>query len=868
MPINSAVTKKRKLSPFWLLPVVALLITGWLLWQNYLQRGTTITINFQSADGIVPGRTPIRYQGVQIGTVEGIVLSDDYRTIRIRASIKNDMKDALRQNTKFWLVTPQASLAGVSGLDALVGGNYISMMPGNGNRQDNFTALDSQPRFSTNTSGLLLHLNAPDLGSLSIGSIVYYRKIPVGKVYNYSINNGNQGVVIDLLIDRRYSSLVKKDSRFWNVSGVDASFSLSGVNVKMDSLPALINGAIAFDSPSDSQPAITDDRYQLYPNLAQSHRGVKIQLDLPDGDNLTAGSTPLIYQGLQVGTLTRLNLADPQHVSGELIIDPSVAGLMRSETRIELHSPKIGLTDTSLSSLLTGDTLELVPGGGQPQSRFSVYPATQTLMHTPGSLNLRLKASDSYGIAPGQPVVLNGVTIGTVSERQLTNDGVSFIVSIAPDYRRFVHGNSKFVADSQIRVNVSPDGIRMVGATPGQWLQGGIRLEAGDRGEPLSGYPLYADAGKADEGITGDTPSTTLTLTASSLPDIQAGSVVLYRRYQVGEIVAVTPHANNFEVAVHISPPYRNLITRDTVFWAEGGARVQINTSGITVQATPLNRALKGAISFDNMPGVVHQPGQSRTLFPSETAARAIGSQITLKTYDASKLSNGMPIRYLGITIGQIESLSLSVNNNQVLAKAVLYPEYVNDFARTGSRFSVISPEISSTGISHLDSLLQPYVNVEPGKGASVRTFELQQSTITDSRYLNGKTFFVDAPEAGSLTIGTPILFRGVEVGTVTGISLGAMADRVQIAMRISQHYQYLVRNNSIFWQASGYSLNFGLTGGVVKTGTFQQFIRGGIEFATPPTVPLAPEATANKHFLLLNEAPKNWQQWGTALPR
>ncbi|SQK75170.1 paraquat-inducible protein B [Tatumella ptyseos] len=66
MPINSAVTKKRKLSPFWLLPVVALLITGWLLWQNYLQRGTTITINFQSADGIVPGRTPIRYQGCRL----------------------------------------------------------------------------------------------------------------------------------------------------------------------------------------------------------------------------------------------------------------------------------------------------------------------------------------------------------------------------------------------------------------------------------------------------------------------------------------------------------------------------------------------------------------------------------------------------------------------------------------------------------------------------------------------------------------------------------------------------------------------------------------------------------------------------------
>lgn len=100
---------------------MAILITGWLLWKNYQESGTTITINFHTADGIVPGRTPIRYQGVEIGTVQDIVLTDNYRVIKIKASIKSSMKDALRANTKFWLVTPQASLAGVSGLDALVG---------------------------------------------------------------------------------------------------------------------------------------------------------------------------------------------------------------------------------------------------------------------------------------------------------------------------------------------------------------------------------------------------------------------------------------------------------------------------------------------------------------------------------------------------------------------------------------------------------------------------------------------------------------------------------------------------------------------------------------------------------------------------
>ncbi|MFU9136031.1 MlaD family protein [Erwinia tasmaniensis] len=868
-PTDARIKRRRRISPFWLLPFIALLIAGWLVWTNFQERGTTVTIDFATADGIVPGRTPVRYQGVEVGLVQGISMTDDLRTIKIKASIKSDMRDALRDQTEFWLVTPKASLAGVSGLDALVGGNYIGMMPGKGKPRENFVALDTQPKYRVNTGEMLIHLHTADLGSLNSGSLVYFRKIPVGRVYDYSINAGNRGVTVDVLIERRFTNLVKKDSRFWNVSGLKADVGLSGAKVQLESLAALVNGAIAFDSPDASPQAKTDDNYDLYPDLAHSHRGVVITLDLPDGKNLRANSTPLMYQGLEVGTLTALNLQPGGKVTGELTLDPSVTGLMRTGTRIEMRSPKISLTDSSLSSLLTGNTLELIPGDGEPQDHFTVLQSNAALLQQPDAIAVKLTAPESYGIDAGQPLMLHGMQIGQVVSRDLTDKGVNFSVAIAAKYRHLVHGDSKFIINSRLDVKLGLDGMEVLGASASEWVSGGIRLEPGSKGEVKSSYPLYANAEKAAEGITTNQLPTTLTLTANSLPDIQAGSVVLYRKFQVGEIVDVIPKASQFDVRVHIKPEYRNLLTANSVFWAEGGARVQLNGGGLTVQASPLNRAIKGAISFDNLTGagIGLTSKDKRVLYASETMARAVGSQIMLHTFDASKLSPGMPIRYLGITIGQLESLALNQDKNQVIAKAVLYPEYVNDFARYGSRFSVVSPVISAAGVNHLDTLLQPYINVDPGKGQAQRTFELQESTITDARYLDGLNVVMDAPEGGSLSVGTPVLFRGIEVGTVTGTSLGAMADRVQITLRISKKYQHLVRNNSVFWLASGYNLKFGLIGGVVKTGTFQQFIQGGIAFATPPTIPLAPQATSGKHYLLEDEEPKDWRKWGTAVP-
>lgn len=118
---QAEIRRKRKISTFWLLPVIAIFIASWLLFQHWQDKGVQITIDFQSASGIVSGRTPIRYQGVDVGIVKDVTLSDDLRRVIVTANVRKDVATALRKNTQFWLVTPKASLSGVSGLDALLG---------------------------------------------------------------------------------------------------------------------------------------------------------------------------------------------------------------------------------------------------------------------------------------------------------------------------------------------------------------------------------------------------------------------------------------------------------------------------------------------------------------------------------------------------------------------------------------------------------------------------------------------------------------------------------------------------------------------------------------------------------------------------
>lgn len=865
--VDANVTQNRRISPFWLLPFIALCIGAILFFQIIQEQGVSVRITFANGEGLVADKTQIRYQGLQIGVVKKVNFTDDLQKVDVVANIYPEAKSVLRENTKFWLVKPSASLAGISGLDALVSGNYITLQPGDGDAKNEFIAETEGPIAQLNPGDLLIHLIADDLGSISIGASIYYKKMPVGKVYDYHFTEDGKKVEIDIVIDKPYAKFVKKDSHFWNTSGINANIGVSGLNVNVDSLNAVVQGAAAFDSPNDSPIAEMNETYTLYSNLQAAKRGINISVNIPSVAGLEAGKTQVYYQNTEIGVLSKLSAVEnnDEMLSGTLLIDPNLTNLFKTNTHIVLRAKKSGLGDfTDVQKLLRGQYFEILPGNGDTQTTFNVIKESELLLKQPNTLVLNLTAPETYGISEGQPLLYNNIQIGEVVAQHVASDGVQFKVAVAADYRHLIHGDTLFVAASNFDVSIGVDGLRFEAATPERWLQGGIRVIAGkEQSKAKENYVLYRDLASAEAGITDNRPNPTITLTTSNLPSINKGSLVLYRQYEVGKILDIRPQQQNFAVDVFIYPKYQHLLTDKSLFWVESAAQIDITPKGISIQATPITRSLKGAISFDNS-GSKH----NRTLYPNELRAKSAGQQIILTAEDATNLSKGMALRYLGLTIGEIDSVQLDQKNNKIISKALIHPNYMALIAKEGSRFKVISPQISAGGIENIDSLLQPYIDVEIGSGKTKTQFALAQSINNNIKYTNGLPLVLETTDALNITTGSPIMYRGVEVGTIKNLELNSLGDRVLIHIVIASKYQHLVRKNSEFWIASGYDFNLSLSGAQFNTGSVQQLLKGGISFSTPSGTIVQEPAKANQRFLLQIKRPQDSQKWNQgALP-
>jgi paraquat-inducible protein B len=307
-----------RLSTIWLIPLLALAIGGWLAWKSYSERGPEIQIAFKSATGLQADRTKVKFMDVEVGQVTSISVSPDLTHALVKARLLADSERYLKDKTRFWVARPRISATEVTGLETLFSGAYIAIDPvleGESSRE--FVGLDTPPLVTTSEPGKHFILHATSLGSLNIGSPLFYRSIQAGQVVSYDLDEDGQGVSIQVFVSAPYDRLVLTNSRFWNASGLDLKLTPEGIQLDTGSLLSIIIGGVAFDNirslEDEGGPARDNDTFPLYGNQAQASEitySKKVNYLLYfDGSvhGLEIGA-PVMVRGIRIGKVLDIRL--------------------------------------------------------------------------------------------------------------------------------------------------------------------------------------------------------------------------------------------------------------------------------------------------------------------------------------------------------------------------------------------------------------------------------------------------------------------------------------------------------------------------------------------------------------------------------
>ncbi|MFJ4064263.1 intermembrane transport protein PqiB [Pseudomonas sp. NPDC089996] len=324
-------TRRWNVSLVWIVPILAILVGASLVVRNWMQQGPVISISFRSGEGLVAHKTQVKYRSVVIGEVTSVDLAEDHNSVIVNVQLDNDARSFATEGARFWVVRPRIGAGGVSGVDTLFSGSFIGADAGESKTvEKTFTGLELPPPITYGEKGKRFVLSAEDLGSLDIGASVYYRKIPVGEVVSYALQDDGKGVDIGVFVQSPYDAFVTADSRFWNASGVDMQIGANGLKVDTESLSSILVGGLAFGAPDfapDAQPAEDQAHFQLFADreaaLAPANgQGQYLQLRFDQSMRGLSVGAPVEFKGVEFGKVTSVKLDyDPVKQIFPVVVD-------------------------------------------------------------------------------------------------------------------------------------------------------------------------------------------------------------------------------------------------------------------------------------------------------------------------------------------------------------------------------------------------------------------------------------------------------------------------------------------------------------------------------------------------------------------
>ncbi len=316
---RAAARRSRRVSAIWVIPLVAVAIGAWLAWDTLSKQGPTITVTFNSAEGLQPGQSQLKFKDIVFGTVKSLELAPSHGDVIVTIATTREAEPLLTSKTVFWVVKPRLFAGGVSGLETLLSGSYVGMLPGTtaGKAQRAFTGREDPPILSEHVPGHIFLLKAKRLGSISLGSPIFYRDLSVGEVLGWDIADMAQYVTIHAFVRAPYDGYVNDETQFWNASGLSIKLAGTGLQIQLKSLKAMLLGGIAFETPDQEARAkvasLEDHVFPLFADrdtaqaASYTHK-ILVLSYFPGSVNGLGPGSPVTVHGLAVGHVTDVKL--------------------------------------------------------------------------------------------------------------------------------------------------------------------------------------------------------------------------------------------------------------------------------------------------------------------------------------------------------------------------------------------------------------------------------------------------------------------------------------------------------------------------------------------------------------------------------
>lgn len=880
------IKNRRSFSLVWLVPIVAVLITAGMIWKSYMSEGVRIYITIENGNGIMDGKTPLMYKGINIGTVEDVrIKEDDVSKLLLTVVVdKESASSVTRKGNKFWKVEPKVSLTEISGLDTLIKGVYIAVMPAATSKEaleelpkeKHFIALESPP-VDVFKPGLPIVVNTVDKGGIAIGAPVLYNKQVIGKVEAKELSEDKKSINIHLRINDRYIELIHEKSLFYKFNAVDVKASLSGVKIELGSLASLIAGGIAIRNTQESldSPQVKKERlFRLFDDASATYLSEdEVVLKMNKTHNLTAQISKVYCKGVEAGIVSDMHYdAQKDKTTVKIKLFKNFRGLANTTAYFWVVKPVLSFDKVEgLDTAIRGNYINFI--SVDPSAKqLSSFTLHEEKPHVQG-IHLKLSTNDIGSLSKGAGLFYHNIEIGLVHDYQLNTDKKTFTVEmiVFPKFRNLLNKSSLFYHKSGIELQADFSGISVNTGSLETIVRGGIAVITPNfKAEKKlnSSYKLYESYKEVVKAQYLAEDGVHLTLNADTMGSLKEGSSIFFKQIKVGEVLSYKWDAKSgtIDFDIFIIAEYANEVQEDTIFYNASGIRAQIDLNGLKIDTESIETIVAGGIAFYT-PATTHKKrvrNRSRfKLYDTKEDAMDKFFDIVLISDDSLGLEVGSPLKYKNVTLGQVENISLQ--QKRVYFTLRLETKY-KDLINKNTAFWLERFQLSLSGVKNAVSVLKgPFIVIKPGDSneSSEAYFLMPKSPIPHLQE-KGLRVVVQANRLGGLKAGAPVYYRQIKIGSVIQHRLSSDATSVGIEIFIEPCFAHLIRENSYFYNTSGIGMEVSLLGAKVKTESIESILSGGIGVLTPDDYE---EASENGYiFTLHNDFDEKALQWAPKL--